>query len=238
MPELGAGRARPLPGLVVTGCAGRVAAMIAPGLRSTFRLRGLDVEVPDEEVVDDFVHADVRDVARVADTLSGAAAVLHLAGQPAEADFRDRLLPRNVDGTWAVYEAAVRAGVPRFVFASTLQTIQGYDSSAQVPPNAAPIPTSVYACTKLFGEALGRYHADHSNLGVACLRMGAVRAADAGDVRENSGVWLGSHDLARLVTAAVASDVPFAIVVAVSPPATERFDTANPFGWTPTERPR
>jgi hypothetical protein len=31
--------------------------------------------------------------------------------------------------------------------------------------------------------------------------------------------------------------VPFAIVTAVSPPATERFDTANPFGWTPTERP-
>jgi hypothetical protein len=26
-------------------------------------------------------------------------------------------------------------------------------------------------------------------------------------------------------------------VIAVSPPATERFDTANPFGWTPTVEP-
>jgi hypothetical protein len=31
--------------------------------------------------------------------------------------------------------------------------------------------------------------------------------------------------------------VPFGIVTAVSPPAAEWFDTAHPFGWTPTERP-
>jgi hypothetical protein len=40
-----------------------------------------------------------------------------------------------------------------------------------------------------------------------------------------------------LLVAAVLSDVPFALVHAVSPPATERFDTSNPFGWTPCERP-
>jgi hypothetical protein len=67
--------------------------------------------------------------------------------------------------------------------------------------------------------------------------MGAVRAADAADVHANSSVWIGSRDLAGLIAAAVESDVPFAIVTAVSPPASERFDTANPFGWTPTERP-
>jgi len=223
--------------LVVTGCAGRVAAWIAPHLRTRFELRGLDVDRPAADVVDEFVNADIRDVDAVAEALSGAAAVLHLAGQPAEADFRERLLPRNVDGTWAVYEAAVRAGTPRFVFASTLQTIQGYDPGETVPPNAAPRPTSVYGSTKLFGEALGRYHADHSGIGVACLRMGAVRTADATDAREISSIWLGSRDLAQLVGGAVDSDVSFAIVTAVSPPATDRFDTANPFGWVPTERP-
>jgi nucleoside-diphosphate-sugar epimerase len=218
--------------LVVTGCAGRVAAMIAPHLRSQFLLRGLDVEHPAADVVDEFVRADVAEIDAVVDALSGAAAVLHLAGQPAEADFRDRMLPRNLDGTWAVYEAAVRACVPRFVFASTLQTIQGYEPGSRVPPGAAPRPTTVYGCSKLFGEALGRYHADVSGLGVACLRMGAVRTTGSADVRE---IWLGARDLARLVAAVVDSTVPFAIVTAVSPPATDRFDTTNPFGWTPTE---
>lgn len=223
--------------LVVTGCSGRVAAMIAPHLRPQFRLRGLDVETPADDVVDEFVEADMGDVETVSTSLAGAAAVLHLAAQPAEADFRGRLLPRNVDGTWAVFEAAVRAGVPRFVFASTLQTIQGYGPTGLVPPDANPRPTSIYAATKLFGEALGRYHADASGLRVACLRMGAVRTADAPDAPENSSIWLGSRDLARLVTATVDSDVPFAVVTAVSPPASERFDTANPFGWAPVERP-
>jgi uronate dehydrogenase len=223
--------------LVITGCAGRVAAMIAPRLRSQFRLRGLDLEEPAGDVVDEFVTGDVREIETVAESLGGADAVLHLAAQPAEADFRERLLPRNIDGTWAVYEAAVRTGVPRFVFASTLQTIQGYGPAEAVPPNASPRPTSVYGATKLFGEALGRYHADRSGIGVACLRLGAVRAADAADAPANSSIWLGARDLARLVAAAVDSDLPFAIVTAVSPPATERFDTANPFGWTPTERP-
>lgn len=223
--------------LVVTGCSGRVAGMIAPHLRREFRIRGVDVEPPAEGVVDEFVGADVREVEAVAQSLSGADAVLHLAGEPAEADFRDRLLPRNLDATWAVYGAAVQAGIRRFVFASTLQTIQGYDPTERVLPNAPPRPTSVYGCTKLFGEALGRYHSDRSGLGVACLRMGAVRRVDAPDARRSESIWLGSFDLARLVAAAVESDVPFAIVTAVSPPASERFDTANPFGWTPTERP-
>jgi nucleoside-diphosphate-sugar epimerase len=218
--------------LVVTGCAGRVAAMLAPHLRSQFLLRGLDIEQPAADVVHEFVRANVAEIDAVADALSGAAAVLHLAGQPAEADFRDRLLPRNLDGTWAAYEATVRAGVPRFIFASTLQTIQGYEPGIRVPPHAAPRPTTVYGCSKLFGEALGRYHADLSGLGVACLRMGAVRTTGSADL---GGIWLGASDLARLICAAVDSTVPFAIVTAVSPPATGRFDTSNPFGWTPTE---
>jgi nucleoside-diphosphate-sugar epimerase len=103
-----------------------------------------------------------------------------------------------------------------------------------------PRPISVYGCTKLFGEALGRFHADRSGLGVACLRLGAVRApedpglAAGGTIRD---LWVGADDLAALIIAAVRSEVPFATVIAVSPPATTRFDTANPFDWTPVQRP-
>jgi uronate dehydrogenase len=211
--------------------------MISPPLRMRFRLVGVDVRPPADGTVDEFVDADVREIDRVVEVLSGAVAVLHLAAQPAEADFRGRLLPLNLEGTWAAYDAAVKARVPRFVFASTLQTIQGYDPGEKVPPNAAPRPSSVYGCTKLFGEALGRHHADAAGLGVACLRIGAVRPAAAADAGRDSSIWVGSRDLASLVVAAVESDVPFAIVTAVSPPATDRFDTANPFGWTPVERP-
>jgi uronate dehydrogenase len=140
-----------------------------------------------------------------------------------------------------VFEAAVRARVPRIVFASTVQTVEGYGATVRVPADAEPRPISVYGCTKVFGEVLGRYHSDVSGLGVACLRLGAVRPpGEAEEVLRDGGIldlWLASSDLARLVIAAIRSDVPFATVTAVSPPATRRFDTTNPFGWTPTERP-
>lgn len=131
------------------------------------------------------------------------------------------------------------AGVPRFIFASSIQTINGYPDSVPVPADALPRPESTYACSKLFGEALGRLHADRSGIGVACLRIGAVLRPDEPSLVEESlqGVWCSQHDLARLIVAAVESTAPFATVTAVSPPAASRFDTANPFGWTPTDRP-
>jgi uronate dehydrogenase len=223
--------------ILITGGAGRVAEMISPTLRSIFRLRRLDLRLTQVEGDDEVLAGDVRDVELVKGACDGVAAVLHLAAQPAEADFRARLLPRNIDATWAVFEASVRAGVPRLVFASTIQTISGH--SMKAPADAAPRPVSVYACTKLFGEALARFHADTSRLGVACVRVGAVLAADDPALADQQlrSLWCGSEDLGRLVIAAVRSTVPFAIVTAVSPPAADRFDTANPFGWTPIEAP-
>jgi nucleoside-diphosphate-sugar epimerase len=227
--------------VLVTGAAGHVAGLIAPILRDEFRLRRLDVAPQRPEADDELVEADVRDVDAVANACAGVDAIVHLAAQPDEADFRSVLLPQNLDGTWAVFEAAVRARVPRVVFASTIQTVDGNPSEERVSPDLPPRPVSVYACTKLFGEALGRFHADTSGLGVACLRIGAVVSADdprlANDERFRS-LWCAPRDLARLIVAAVRSDVRFATVIAVSPPATARFDTANPFGWTPEEAPQ
>jgi uronate dehydrogenase len=222
--------------VLVTGAAGRVAGLILPVLRREFRLRRLDVVEQAPEADDELVSGDVGDLEVMCRACDGVAAVVHLAAQPADAEFRTMLLPRNVDGTWAAYEGAIRARVPRFVFASTIQTVDGNPMETFVSPEAPPRPVSVYACTKLFGEALGRFHADVSGLGVVCLRLGAVVPRDhprlVTDARFRS-VWCDPEDLARLVVAAILSEVRFAMVIAVSSPGTARFDTANPFDWQP-----
>lgn len=143
-------------------------------------------------------------------------------------------------GAWSVFEAAVRSQAPVVVFASTGQTVGANPAGQIVTPGMPPRPVSVYACTKLFGEALGRYHADHSGLRVVCLRLGWVVPPDSPlfDTEASlPGLWCGPDDLARLILAALVSDVAFATVLAVSPPATERFDTANPYGWVPRQAP-
>jgi uronate dehydrogenase len=219
--------------VLVTGAAGRVARLIAPRLRAEFQLRRLDVAPQEPEGDDDVVQADARDVDTVRQACTDVKAVVHLAAHPAGADFKTILLPRNLDATWAVYEAAVLAGVPRFVFASTVQTVDGSPDDRTISSHDPPRPNSVYGCTKLFGEALGRFHADTSGLGVACLRLGAVRPPDSHDLNTDPRlrrVWLGAGDLGQLIVAAVRSSVPFATMIAVSAPATVRFDTANPFG--------
>ena len=96
----------------------------------------------------------MRDIDAIASACTGVKAVIHLAAQPAEADFRSVLLPRNVDGTWAIYEAAVRAGVPRLVFASSIQTVDGAPTEARILPDDPPRPVSVYACTKLLERSV------------------------------------------------------------------------------------
>ena len=227
--------------ILVTGSAGRVGRLITPSLREAFRLRLLDTAPQDAEGDDEIVEADVRDVSVVARACEGVRAVVHLAAQPAEAEFRDILLPRNVDAAWALFEAVVEAHVPRVVFASSLQVVEGYGPDELVPAAAEPRPVSVYACTKVFGEALARLHSDRSGVCVTCLRIGAVRPSTSDDLHVDSSlhdIWCGSGDLARLVIAAIRSESGFAIVNAVSPPATRRFDPGNPFGWIPRETPR
>jgi uronate dehydrogenase len=226
--------------VLLTGAAGRVAGLVTPMLRSEFRLRRLDRVALEPGGDDEVVEADICDMPTLARACAGVTAVVHLAAQPTEADFRTTLLPNNLDGVWAAFEAAVSAGVPRFVFASTIQTVDGNPLDAVVSPDAPPRPITVYACTKLFGEALGRLHADRSGLGVACLRLGGVTTADdprLGDDERFRSVWCGPADLARLIVAAIRSEIPFGTVIAVSAPGTARFDTSNPYGWVPQEQP-
>jgi uronate dehydrogenase len=226
--------------LLVTGAAGHVAGLIMPALREHYQLRRLDVAAQRPAGDDEIVHADICDVGLVTEACQDVAGIVHLAAKAFEDDFLSVLLPRNVIGTWSVFQAAARAGVTRVIFASTGQTVGANPPGAQVTPQLPPRPISVYACTKLFGEALGRYHCDHHGIRVACLRLGWVVPANSPLFQTEATlpqVWCGAGDLARLVLAALQSEVDFATVLAVSPPATDRFDVSNPYGWEPAEFP-
>ena len=121
--------------LVVTGGAGHVATLISADLRGEFHLRRIDLAR--QEAADDHevLTADAGDLDVMTKAFAGASGVLHLAAKAFEDDFRSILLPRNVDATWAVYEAAVRAGVPRVVFARTGQTVAGHPLGVRVTPD-------------------------------------------------------------------------------------------------------
>jgi len=224
------------PILLITGSAGHVGRLILPSLREHYRLRLVDL-VNQEPVGDDeVVRADVADTDRMVEASHGVRAVVHLAGRPKEADFSS-LLPDNIVGTWSIFEAAARAGVDCVVFASTIQTVTAVPNR-RMRTSTTPRPTTVYAATKLFGEALARYFADHRQLRTACLRLGWVVPHDTALARTEpllARTWIGPEDLSALIRGAIESSVPFATVFAVSPPATVFFDVSNPYGWYPVQ---
>jgi uronate dehydrogenase len=187
--------------LLLTGAAGEIGRVLRPALRGAAEklrwhdLRAIgDAASPDEEVmIGDLTVPGVAEAAT-----EGVDCVVHLAGIPRETGGTpEEILAANVLGTHRMFEAARRAGVRRFIFASSNHVIGFYRADRGVGTVEPPRPDGHYAVSKVFGEALGRLHADKHGIEVAALRIGAFRARP-GNVRE-LGAWISHRDMAQLV---------------------------------------
>src|SRR5690606_31896060 len=83
----------------------------------------------------------------------------------------------NTVKTRNLLEAAVRAGVPHFVFSSTA-AVYGNPAVNPVPEDAAPDPVSPYGRSKLMSEWMLRDAAEAHGLRFAVLRYFNVAGAD------------------------------------------------------------
>ncbi|GBC97533.1 Uronate dehydrogenase [bacterium HR17] len=216
--------------ILVTGAAGRIGTAIAPLLREHFALRLLDVRSLTPEGDDEVVAADIRDLDAMRRACEGVTAMVHLAAVPDEDDFVTRLLPINLLGVYTAFEAARQAGVRKVVFASTCQTILNYAPDIWVTPEMPVRPVTVYACTKVFGEALARYYADRFGMSMVCLRIGWFQPYDSELLRREPAMlamWCSPKDLTQLIVKSIRSDVTFAVFFAVSNNLKRRWDISN-----------
>lgn len=153
--------------ILVTGCNGRLGQAACETLLAAGHVVvGLDAQAvsgrPHRVVVDTLLNPFA--VHRGFDLLGGADAVVHLANHtnslvaPAEVVLRE-----NQAMNTSVFLGALQAGVPRIVFASSVQAmLGGAEMDGQVnqrPPARAPIdetypasPTNVYGLSKVLGE--------------------------------------------------------------------------------------
>jgi nucleoside-diphosphate-sugar epimerase len=218
------------PRLLITGPGGRVGTQIVPLLREHFALRLFDLR-PLKPIGDDEVlQGDIRDFDALKKACAGAAALLHLAAVPDEDDFHSKLLPMNLVGGYNAFEAACQAGVPKVLFASTGQTILNYPSGTQVTTDMPVRPSTVYGCTKVFGEALGRYYSDKHGLQVICIRLCWFQPYDSPALRSAAEIhskWCSPRDLTQLIVKSIRSDVKFAIFFGISNNTGRRLDIAN-----------
>lgn len=228
--EFGGGRT-----VLLTGAAGRIGSALAARLPDHgWLVRGFDRVATPGGIVGDVTSAADLDAA-----FAGVAAVVHLAGLPTEAPW-PVIRAANIEGTFQVFEAARRAGVPRVVYASSNHAV-GFtpladDPTVRLPSDLAPRPDTLYGVSKVFGEALGRYYADRYGLRVACLRIGTFD--DRPTHPRSLSTWLSPGDATRLVDACLRSPaLGYALVWGVSANTrrTWSLDSARALGYEPRD---
>ena len=248
--------------VLVTGSAGRVGrAVVAELAARGHRVVGLDVRPTPGLPPEQSVVAPLADVDALRRAAAGVACVIHLAATPDDArfprgeapddgdNFVSELVPNNVVAPYHVMEAARTLKIPRVVLASTGQVIAGHllDDNTPVTPESPSRPRYLYACTKVFLEALGQVYATCHGVAVLAVRLGWC-PRDAGQVAEIRAselfqdVYISPGDAGRFFVAAVEAETlpPFAVLYATSRHTHKlRYDLSasrDVLGWEPREQ--
>jgi nucleoside-diphosphate-sugar epimerase len=226
--------------LTITGGAGRIGSALTPLLRDQYRIRLADRREPPAGVdPDEFVLGDVADLAAAERAVTGASAVVHLAGNPNTAATWDEVRPNNIDGTFNVFEAARRQSVGKVVFASTNHVMGFYALERKFPVDtqSAIRPDSLYGVSKAFGEALARYYSDTFGMSMICLRIGWFTPR-APSIPSLNPLWVSAADLAQIVLRCLETSRPFGIYNATSNNPQRQWDlqtSRDELGYAPQD---
>lgn len=179
--------------VVLTGAHGIVGTAIAT--YSSYEYSLLDVACPSKTLDDETVHPhtnqethriDIVEGESLASVFEGHDAVVHLAGTPdVDAGYKN-VERNNIRGTRTALEAAVKADIESFVFASSNHVVGGYEdehapklydpSYKLAVDHESPIrPDSHYGASKAACEAWGRLYAERHDIQFYALRIGSVR---------------------------------------------------------------
>ena len=217
--------------ILITGPGGRVGIHLVPLLREHFALRLFDARPMEASQDDEVIVGNVEDFAALCRACVGVRAVLHLAAISDEADFHSKLLPVNVAGTYNAFEAARQSGVKKFLFASTGQTVLNNPKGTPVTVDMLPRPSTVYACTKLFGEALARHYSDIHGMSCMVIRLCYYRGYDDPLLRipghDVQREWCSPRDLTQLVVKGIQSELPFGMFFGLSNNQERCWDISN-----------
>ncbi|GAA0664454.1 NAD-dependent glucose-6-phosphate dehydrogenase Azf [Natronoarchaeum mannanilyticum] len=215
--------------VLLTGASGRVGQAILGGIADDYEWRLLDREPPTGDHPGEYVVADITDYDEVRAAMEGVGAVIHLAGDPRPEAPWSSVLENNIDGAKTVYEAAVDAGVEKFVFASSNHAVGAYETDERTPEmyrdhhelrldgTELPRPTNLYGVSKATGEVLGRYYHDEHDLDVVCVRIGNLTEGHPPiDYERGQAMWLSYRDCAHLFDRCLRADYDYEIVYGIS----------------------
>ncbi len=232
------------PSVAVTGACGRIGRALVEHLAPLGYPLTL-VDRPDSGLgamgnLGTVVELDLADEPP-ATLFDGLEVVVHLAGEASQDAPWERLLPDNVEASYHVAMAAMRAGCRRLIFASSVHAVSA-SARRPVAPDGPVAPGDLYGVTKCFVEALAFWCAHRGAMSAAAVRIGAfqtVEASRAGGAEWMADTFIAAPDLILLLELAIGADYRFAILHAVAPGPGALLDaraTERLLGWRAEHR--
>lgn len=248
--------------VLVTGSAGRIGRAAVAGLLARgHRVTGYDLRPSPGLPAESSVVAGLLDVQALRQAAEGVDAIVHLAATPDDArfprglppddddNFLTDLVPNNLVGPYLILEMARKLGIPRVILASTGQVVDGYEREGIYPisPAVPTRPRYLYACTKVFLEALGQVYASRHGIGIVVVRLGwcprdEAQVAEIRSSERGQDVYLSPRDAGSFFAATIeAAKLPgYSQVFATSKFVHKhRYDLSlcrELFGWEPEDQ--
>lgn len=247
--------------VLVTGSAGRIGRAVVNALVDhQIPVIGYDLMPTPGLAAEQCRVGTLEDVGLLQDAARGARCIVHLAATPDDSrfprgpepedgdNFLTELVPNNIVGSYQVMETARKAGVSRVILASTGQVIDGHLRAERIPVRSStpPEPRYLYACTKVFLEALGQVYSRQHDMTVLAVRLGwCPRPGQEEEFRQSEmgpDVYLSPGDAGRFFLAVIQAETlpKYSIVYATSKPVHREIydmaETTRITGYVPQDR--
>lgn len=188
--------------LLITGAAGTIGKVLYEGLKAEgkYEITAADVKRDEDAGI---VEMDIHDAARLDELTRGVDTVLHFAWIKDEGDFLGKVLSGNVSGAYKLYEAAVKNGVKRIVFASSNHATGFYKVGESIDVEDPYRPDSFYGLSKCYIELLGRLYADQGKISSINIRIGNFPGDDRPHSERAAHIWISERDMIRLTVCCI-----------------------------------
>jgi len=232
--------------ILITGAAGTIGQLLVKHLGNRYDMVLTDIVEPSHTGDHTYIHAELSELAAMENVFNhspGIDTIVHLGADIRREAPWESLLPNNIVATYNVFEAAHRAGVKRIIFASSINSVDGYPEGVQVNTTMPVAPPNLYGATKAWGEALARFYSDQKGVVVHCLRIGWLTPHD-GEFLQNEATNILLHmtithnDLLRFFDACLESKHGFKIWHVLSNNFWNRLDisdTCEQLGYAPLD---
>lgn len=200
--------------ILLTGGSGKIGSYFVSKYKNQYNFVILDKKAPLDPSIP-FIQSDLTDKETLSQACKDVDLVIHLAGIPsAESPFEDTLTT-NMLGTKNLLDGMIENGISKIIFASSAQTIEGYEKDIQVDETMPTNPANYYGISKVFGESLLSYLAKTGSIKAICLRIAAYEFPE--DFTEmnarDMSAYLHPDDLNQLLNKSIESIDQFSFEV-------------------------